>query len=593
MVISQKNIELENLRDVDALRRFDVCKAMARGLADSWSDERRLILARSFCAATIEAYWDVKVGEHNIRWEIKKVPYVISSFGPDETHLSTRLGQVLAQFPAKDAGFFVGTIYTLMLPDGYRSKIGAYYTPPALVERLLDLAEQAGFNFRTGSAIDPACGGGAFLSPVALRMLEHMPHASPEWTFKHLVSRLKGIEIDPFAAWMSEVLLEVALMPLCVQANKRLPKMVHVANALTTDKEMGNFDLVIGNPPYGRAKIGLDLRKKYERSLYGHANLYGMFLDLAIRLAKPDGAIVFVTPTSVLGGQYFKALRELLTKETTVQAIDFISDREGVFDGVLQETMLTSFKKQGINSKLTASQIVVKDFDTVEIRKNGKFSIGQNGEPWLVPRASEQTAFLEKLRQMKTRFSDLGYKISTGPLVWNRHKSQLKEFLSKDSYPLVWAESVSADGFKFSAERRNHVPYIHLRANQDHLLTNTPCVLLQRTTAKEQDRRLISAVLPNSFLKRYQGVVIENHLNVIYQSSDVPTISTATISRLLNSKAVDQAFRCISGSVAVSAYELKALPLPNLAELQAFQKMMEHEVSENVLEKKIASYYAL
>ena len=89
-------------------------------------------------------------------------------------------------------------------------------TPP-LVAKLLDNAEKAGVNFATDSVIDPACGRGDFLAPIALRMLKKMPLASAEWTLRKISSRLRGIEIDPFAAWMTSVLLEAALMPLCNQ----------------------------------------------------------------------------------------------------------------------------------------------------------------------------------------------------------------------------------------------------------------------------------------------------------------------------------------------------------------------------------------
>jgi adenine-specific DNA-methyltransferase len=41
-----------------------------------------------------------------------------------------------------------------------------------------------------------------------------------------------------------------------------------------------------------------------------------------------------------------------------------------------------------------------------------------------------------------------------------------------------------------------------------------------------------------------------------------PGLPAAVIAGLLNSAAVDAAFRCINGSVAVSAFELEELPLP-------------------------------
>lgn len=104
---------------------------------------------------------------------MRAVPHTvyIEDIPCDARELAERTGELIAQFPAEDAGYLIGSIYTVMLPSAYRSELGAYYTPP-LVARLLDLAEKSGVDFSHASVIDPACGGGAFLAPVAIRMLK-------------------------------------------------------------------------------------------------------------------------------------------------------------------------------------------------------------------------------------------------------------------------------------------------------------------------------------------------------------------------------------------------------------------------------------
>src|SRR5207249_6835716 len=47
------------------------------------------------------------------------------------------------------------------------------------------------------------------------------------------------------------------------------------------------------------------------------------------------------------------------------------------------------------------------------------------GNPWLIPRTADPQRLITCLRKMKHRLSDYGYEVSTGPLVWNRHKKQL------------------------------------------------------------------------------------------------------------------------------------------------------------------------
>jgi adenine-specific DNA-methyltransferase len=170
---------------------------------------------------------------------------------------------------------------------------------------------------------------------------------------------------------------------------------------------------------------------------------------------------------------------------------------------------------------------------------------------------------------MPHRLSDYGFSVNTGQLVWNRHKTQLRSDRGKECYPPIWAESVTADGeFNFSAVRRNHRPYLHVYSGQGHLVTREPCVLVQRTTAKEQKRRLIAALLPVEFIGKHSGVVVENHLNMIRSSGKKPDISLDVITAILNTKTLDIAFRCISGTVAVSAFELNTLPMPSAEQMK-------------------------
>jgi hypothetical protein len=583
--------------ELTLLERYQTCKAMARGYADNYkTDNDRLVQARSFCAQIISAYWDSLAKSQDSSIKIKQIPHsvALAEVSCDALELAKSTGELVAIFPVEDAGYLIGSIYTVMLPSSYRSEIGAYYTPPPLVSRLLDLAENTGVDFSKGSVIDPACGGGAFLAPVALRMLQKDNGSSPEWILRRLVKRLKGIEIDPFAAWMSLSLLEAALMPLCIAAKRRLPENTIIIGDALKQVSIGNFDLVIGNPPYGRVKLDVEMRDRYSRSLYGHANLYGLFTDLAIRLAKPmEGIVAYLTPTSFLGGQYFMALRSLLTDKATPCAFDFVADREGVFDDVLQETLLTTFKLGKHNNFAEVSSLIPKGLNDAKVEKIGHVEIEHGGKAWLLPRSSADATFLNAIKLMPNRLSDLGYSVSTGQLVWNRFKSQLRTEPTKRSFPLIWAESITSSGFKFSADRRNHVPYIDVYSDQSHLVTSKQCVLVQRTTSKEQTRRLLAAVLPQDFIDKSHGVVVENHINMVYSQELFTYVKPETIAAILNSKVVDRAFRCISGSVAVSAYELNSIPLPSVDEMLRIEKLVLSGSSKEKIEKTISKFYGV
>ena len=578
-----------DLKPQEPLQQYRALKSRARKFAESIKkDVSRLSIARTFCTAIVTAHWVELCRVQGAEWDIRPHGLALPSLPASEHGLARSIGALVASFPVEDSGYLIGSIYTVMLPETMRSDMGAYYTPPPMVNRLLDLSEQAGTDFAICTAIDPACGGGAFLAPVALRMWKYTTKPAAGDALQDIAARLRGIELDPFAAWITQVLLEASLLPLCVKAGTRFPQVITVGDALQHD-QMGKFSLVIGNPPYGRVKLTEAMRTKYARSLYGHANLYGLFTDLALRLVEQNGVIAYLTPTSFLGGQYFKALRKILTDDATPAAFDFIADRDGVFDDVLQETILVTYQVAKSKKAAAVSLIVPKGIEQAAIESIGKIRVPTDGGPWIIPRAVKDSTYVRVLSKMPARLADFGYQVSTGQLVWNRHKPQLRQAKVNGELPIIWAESVTPAGFSFSAERRNHAPYIELQA-QPHLVTDKSCVLLQRTTAKEQDRRLLSAVIPQGFIDANGGVVVENHLNIIYADRR-GEVSPAAISAILNSEAADRAFRCISGSVAVSAYELEALPLPTIAQAKAIERLLLKGATRHAIEVKIASFY--
>jgi adenine-specific DNA-methyltransferase len=571
-------------------------KLTAKSLAASFDGKHREAMARSFTLAILESYWD-HIQEGRARSFALPELFAIEKSArlPEMANaIARRMGQAASTLEPLAAAYLISVTYTAMLPADTRSRLGAYYTPPPLAERLVSMVTQAGIDWRTCRVLDPASGGGAFLSAVAGPLAKAATGTSAEKFIFELALRLKGFEIDPFAAWLSQVFLEATLMPLCHRIGQRLPVVVDVCNSLEAREPVeaeAQYDLVIGNPPYGRISLTPQMRARYGRSLYGHANLYGLFTDLAVRFARTGGVVAYVTPTSFLAGEYFKSLRGLLAGSAPPVNIDFISVRKGIFDDALQETMLATYRKASVHLHApTVHFVAPTDEDELTVERGGIVELPKGGGPWLVPRSVEQAHLVDKLRRMPSRLKDFGYEVSTGPLVWNRHKDQLSEKSGKSKFPLIWAEAVTSDGhFQFRADKKNHCPYFEIHEDDNWLITRRPCVLVQRTTAKEQSRRLIAAELPTAFIRKHKAVVIENHLNMIRPITGTPAVSARIVAGMLNSEIVDRAFRCISGSVAVSAYELENLPLPAPADLK---RLLARAVSRSAIANACGRLYA-
>lgn len=514
---------------------------------------------------------------------------------PADRDLAEKTIGLLSGVPLLRAAYEVGKLFTSLLPAAYRSRLGIYFTPPALANRLLETAEAAGANLATCRVLDPACGGGAFLVPILLRKLAELKGRRERGAVGAIAKQVKGYEIDPFAAWLSQVFAELALLPLIRDSGVSIPLLVEVRDTLASSPgESERFDLVIGNPPYSKIRLAEGWRERYGRSLFGHANLYGLFTDQALRFLAEGGVVAFVTPTSFLGGEYFKKLRSLLLAEAPPAHLEFVAERDGIFADVLQETLLAVYRRTPLDPSVQVTLLDIRGEEVQNVETCGRVPLASLSEaPWLIPRSAEQGTLIKEAGRSPYRLSDYGCQVSTGPLVWNRHKDQLRDCLGPDTIPLIWAESVASDGtFAFRADKRNHQPYLRLRGSIDQWLKiSKPCVLVQRTTAKEQGRRLIAAPLAESLLARHGWVTVENHLNMVRPVGPGPKVSLQALSALLNSRIVDQLFRCISGSVAVSAYELEALPLPPPAAMTGIEKLLRNGAAPRAIERAIEKSY--
>jgi adenine-specific DNA-methyltransferase len=541
------------------------------GVANAASVEAARAVAREAALA----WWHAKARQHRAdRFASPALPpgTAVAQLSPEAMHAARSFGRDLTRLPVVEAVAALGLLYTQALPQAHRAEHGVYYTPPPLVRRLLDKAERAGHDWRAGRAIDPSCGGGAFLVEAATRILAALERVEPSIALAALASRLRGWDVDPFAVWLANLAVEAVALPLVAAAGRRLGLVAEQRDALgSIEDAAGQFDLVMGNPPFGKVKDTPPLRARFARSLHGHPNLYGLFTDVAVHLARPDGGIVaYLTPASFLAGHYFKALRRLLHEHAPPVTLDLVESRKGVFTDVLQEVVLSTFRRDRRADRAECA-IVSAEPTGLRVEPTGTLILPRDPEaPWTLPRSVDDVAFVEHMRRMPARLADWGYGVSTGPLVWNRHKPRLHHAPGKQRIPVVWAEAVTRDGrFVLRATKTNHAPWYEPSGPRDPNIVTRPCVLVQRTTAKEQHRRLIAAEMPAELLTRYGRVTVENHLNMVVPFMARPPVPLRALAAFFATATADRVLRCINASVAVSASELEAMPLPAASDLLA------------------------
>lgn len=483
-------------------------------------------------------------------------------------------------------GYEVGARYVAALDHGVRARHGRHYTPAPLAERLWIMARLALGQRRPGLPLvglvrDPACGGGALLLPPLRQHLSALASSDPRVTLTGLPRLIEGVDADPSAVWVANVVLAAELLPLVGRVPKSrrrpLPMLARVGDGL--DVACAPASAVVMNPPYGRVRLDAADRERWSPYLYGHANLYTLFLASGVESLDTGGTLAALVPTSFLAGRYFASLRGELAKRAPLRDVTFVEQRDGVFAGVLQETCLAAFRRGARRASVASAN--------GRITEIAKVASPRGMRPWVLPRRSDDAHVAAAAAGMENTLASAGWHVSTGPLVWNRRRADLGAKGRPGAARIIWAADL--DGGQLHQDPlRDQMRWLRLRGSDEQvMLLREPAILVQRTTAPEQRRRVVGVELDGEALETWGGsVVVENHVNVLRTCVLAPMLSRSTLAAVLATRAIDRLTRCISGSVALSAYELESLPLPAEETLRSWDGLRGDQ-----LERAVAASY--
>lgn len=285
-----------------------------------------------------------------------------------------------------------------------RHSMGQFYTPAKvareIVRRSLDALEQeSGADFSDISILDPAVGGGVFLTE-AIEEIRQRSESNPlKWTPVEAIlpKALHGTDIDPVATLITKAAIGRKLGFRGSASDVSLPH-IRVGNSLIGadrlafessqsvqedsrligDSRHGcsahqppsssplkyrlfdwpdefphvfqrnnpGFDLIIGNPPYevlsgnltGRARLREEInyyRANYQ-SCHRKINTYRLMMERAVNLLRNGGVLGFLVPSTILADSSASILRLKLLTECELLELITIPENARLFDGVTQ-----------------------------------------------------------------------------------------------------------------------------------------------------------------------------------------------------------------------------------------------------------------
>ncbi|GAA3609129.1 N-6 DNA methylase [Kineosporia mesophila] len=220
---------------------------------------------------------------------------------------------------------------------GKRKARGAFFTPAPIARYVTRWALRGS----GGRVLEPSSGEAAFLLAAA-------EFGGPEWF-------LDGVELHPESAQSARSALEAT----------GIRATVTTADFFTLDPT-GDYDAVIGNPPYVRYHdfTGSDRARAQAAarragvSLSGLASSWAAFTVHASRFLRPGGRLGLVLPAELLSVNYAAPVRRYLLENFA--RVRLVAFTERVFPGVVAEIVLVladGFHSPGISGRLETLQV--------------------------------------------------------------------------------------------------------------------------------------------------------------------------------------------------------------------------------------------
>ena len=377
-------------------------------------------------------------------------------------------------------------MYQPLLPIGYERPAylpepkGVVYTKPWVVELLLGLAgytEQA--NLVDSLAVEPAAGEGAFLVPMALRLVASC--LRQKRPLSDCESSLIAYELDDSSADLARNAMVEALKGVGIAkatATKLAASWVRSGDYLFDAPRLPPAAFVIGNPPYIRLEdIPLETASLYRDAyptMRGRADVYVAFFEAALRQLAPHGVCAFICADRWMLNQYGADLRRLVTDGYGVETIVEMHNANAFDDDVSAYPAITVIRRGRQTRAVVASagpaaeyaqgSVLASSLRAAAGGKNGPMPAGLTTavvESWFTgsdPWPCSSPTRLALLRRLEDQFEPLESEATATKVGIGVATGLDKVFITKDAklveetrlLPLAMADDTSTGQFRWS-----------------------------------------------------------------------------------------------------------------------------------------------
>lgn len=312
---------------------------------------------------------------------------------------------------------------------------GAIFTKVEVVEFILDLC---GYTIerplQSLRLLEPSFGAGDFLLPAIKRLLDAWKVSESKVdAFTDIADCIRAVEIhhETYRKTKKNIINLLESYGISsTEANAISNKWLVLSDFLLSDID-GEFDFVIGNPPYVRQElipsVLLNEYKNRYKTIYGRADLYVPFIECSLRLLRDGGVLGFICADRWMKNSYGGPLRSLVSSDFNLRVYVDMSGTQAFHSDVTAYPAVTVIAKdENKKTRIAKSpeisrqalRSLAKELCSSELMDNSKTAkelpkVCSGADPWILD-GSERMSLLRRLEESFPLIESAGCKVGIG-----------------------------------------------------------------------------------------------------------------------------------------------------------------------------------
>lgn len=500
--------------------------------------------------------------------------------------------EMLEATPALQLLDYTDTVRRAIAPrtsQKHKSELGQFMTPSPVARFMAALFPVS--TLQTCKLLDAGAGIGALSCAFLNRW------AAGDFKFGHVESTAYEIDAKLRTHLKTALQSYAASLPLSFKVVAGDFIELVTSNSL---QDHAHFTHAILNPPYKKINSASMHRQALRSVGIETVNLYSAFVALAVTLMVPGGQVVAIIPRSFCNGPYYKPFRDFILSRVAIRHIHLFASRSKAFkdDDVLQENVILLLERNGQQSKVTISTSTDDTFSDIKTNTHNfeRIVFPDDPERFIHVPTSTKLGAIELSPAVRYSLSDIGLKVSTGPVVDFRMKEYLRNMPETGTVPLLYP--CHFVGTRTEWPKQNIKKPNAIAQNQETerwLYPNGFYCVVRRFSSKEERRRIMASMVDPSTFGDATAIGLENHLNVFHEDRQgLPEALARGLSIFLNTSAVDEHFRRFNGHTQVNATDLKGMKYPSRAALVSMGEWASgrNELSQTQIDEQLTKLSA-